>query len=253
MAERVDVLGCRVDAVTLDQAVQRCAAAIDAREPLMQFSANAAKVVRLHEDRPLARIAAESGLVTADGASVVLASRVLGDPLPERVTGIDLMERLLARAEHAGWRVFVLGARAEQLAAAIAEIGSRHPGLELAGFRDGYFDEATDAAVVQEIADARADLLFVAMGSPRSEHWIAARLPALGVPVAMGVGGSVDVLAGKVKRAPALFQRWHLEWLYRLAQEPRRLIGRNLVSVTFWRLVVAERLSRHRRALPPPV
>lgn len=252
MAERVDVLGCRVDSVTLDQAVERCAAAIGAGEPLMQFSANAAKVVRLREDGPLARIAAASGLVTADGASVVIASRVLGDPLPERVTGIDLMERLLVRAEQAGWRVFVLGARPEELDAAVAEIGARHPRLELAGHRDGYFDEGTDPAVVREIADARADLLFVAMGSPRSEHWIADRLPALGVSVAMGVGGSVDVLAGKVRRAPALFQRWHLEWLYRLAQEPRRLIGRNLVSVTFWRLVVAERLRPRRRALPPP-
>lgn len=252
MAERIDVLGCQVDPVTLDQAVERCAAAIGGGEPLMQFSANAAKVVRLRDDGPLAQIAAASGLVTADGASVVLASRVLGDPLPERVTGIDLMERLLARAEQSGWRVFVLGARAEELAAAILAIGARHPGLELAGYRDGYFDEATDPAVVREIADARADLLFVAMGSPRSEHWIAERLPALGVSVAMGVGGTIDVLAGKVRRAPSLFQRWHLEWLYRLAQEPRRLIGRNLVSVTFWRLVLGERLRRPRQALPPP-
>ncbi len=252
MAERVDVLGCRVDPVTLEQAVERCAAAIRARKPLMQFSANAAKVVRLRDDSRLAQIAAESGLVTADGASVVLASRVLGDPLPERVTGIDLMERLLARAEQAGWRVFVLGARAEELGDAIAEIAARHPSLELAGHRNGYFDAAADPIVVREIADARADLLFVAMGSPRSERWIAERLPALGVSVAMGVGGSVDVLAGKVRRAPVRFQRWHLEWLYRLVQEPRRLIGRNLVSVIFWRLVIGERIRRPRRALPPP-
>jgi N-acetylglucosaminyldiphosphoundecaprenol N-acetyl-beta-D-mannosaminyltransferase len=115
----------------------------------------------------------------------------------------------------------------------------RHPAVVVAGARDGYFDLADDEHVCAGIRDAGADLLFVAMGSPRSEHWLDRRYDDLGVRFAMGVGGSIDVLAGNVRRAPAAFQRLHLEWLYRLAQEPRRLIRRNLVSVTFWRLALA--------------
>lgn len=244
MPDRVDVLGCAVDRVTLGQAAEVLEQALGERRFISQFSANAAKVVAIRRDPEIAAVAARADLVTADGSSVVLASRLFGDPLPERVTGIDLMYRLFEIAERRGFSVYILGATPDSLAAARAELHRLHPDLVLAGSRDGYFDVDSDGEVVAEIAASQADILLAAMGSPRTELWLDARARELGVSVALGVGGSVDVLAGRVKRAPEAFQRLHLEWLYRLAQEPRRLIGRNLISVTFWRMALAERFRR---------
>jgi N-acetylglucosaminyldiphosphoundecaprenol N-acetyl-beta-D-mannosaminyltransferase len=242
--DRADVLGCRVDRVTLDGAAARCERALADGSYLMQFSANAAKVVGMREDERLRAIAERSDLVTADGSSVVLAARMFGDPLPGRVPGIDLMNRLFEVAERRGNRVYIVGATGAVLEEAVARLREAHPRLVLAGYRDGFFDLDDDRGVCDAIRAARADLLFAAMGSPRSELWLDRRARELGVKVAMGVGGSLDVLAGRVRRAPAAFQRMHLEWLYRLAQEPRRLIGRNLVSVTFWRMALGARLRR---------
>jgi N-acetylglucosaminyldiphosphoundecaprenol N-acetyl-beta-D-mannosaminyltransferase len=241
-SRRVDVLGCPVDRLTLDEAAGRLGEALASGRFTSQFSANAAKVVAMRDDPRLAAIAKGADLVTADGSSIVLASRLFGDPLPERVTGIDLMHRLFAAAEEGGHPVFILGATRETLDLALARLRELHPGLTVAGARDGYFDLADDAAIHDEIRASGAALLIVAMGSPRSELWIAENARDLGVAVPLGVGGSLDVLAGRVKRAPAGFQRLHLEWLYRLAQEPRRLIRRNLASVTFWRMALAARL-----------
>ncbi|MEA2348439.1 MAG: N-acetylglucosaminyldiphosphoundecaprenol N-acetyl-beta-D-mannosaminyltransferase [Thermoleophilaceae bacterium] len=240
------MLGCPVDRVTLDQATAILERALEEHRFISQFSVNAAKVVTIRQDPQIAAIAGRAELITADGSSVVLASRLFGDPLPERVTGIDLMYRLFGVAERRGLGVYLLGATAEVLELAKANLLELHPGLRLAGSHDGYFDVEDDGGIRAAITASGADILLVAMGSPRTELWIDARARGLGVSVALGVGGSVDVLAGKVKRAPEAFQRMHLEWLYRLAQEPRRLIRRNLVSVTFWRLALAERLSRTR-------
>lgn len=242
--DRVEVLGCGIDRVTLDDALARCAGALTEGTYLQQFSVNAAKVVAMRNDPKLTALSEHADLVTADGSSIVLASRLFGDPLPERVTGIDLMHGLLELAEREGHGVYILGAAPEILNRAVARLRELHPRLRLAGYRDGYFDPGEDAAVRAAVRDSGADILFVAMGSPRSEHWLADHGPELGVRVAMGVGGSIDVLAGKVRRAPPALQRLHLEWLYRLAQEPRRLIRRNLASVTFWRLALRERLRR---------
>ena len=242
MADRVDVLGCAVDRVTLDQAAGLLEQTLGEGRYISQFSVNAAKVVAIRRDPEMAAIAARADLVTADGSSVVLASRLFGDPVPERVTGIDLMYRLFEIAERRGFTVYILGATPDSLEAAKAELRRIHPDLVLAGSRDGYFDVDADGEVVAEIERSKADILLAAMGSPRTERWLDRRGRELGVSVALGVGGSIDVLAGKVKRAPEAFQRLHLEWLYRLAQEPRRLIGRNLISVTFWRMALMERI-----------
>jgi N-acetylglucosaminyldiphosphoundecaprenol N-acetyl-beta-D-mannosaminyltransferase len=237
------VLGCQVDALTLDQAAAVLSQALADGSFRSQFSANAAKVVAMARDERLAAIAARADLVTADGSSVVLAARMFGDPLPERVTGIDLMHRLFEAAETAGHPVYVLGSTQETLDSALENLRRRHPGLVLAGSRNGYFGPDEEAEVIAGIRESGARAVFVAMGSPRTEFWIDAHGRDLGAPVVLGVGGSIDVLAGRVKRAPAAFQRMHLEWLYRLAQEPRRLLGRNLVSVTFWRMAISRRLS----------
>jgi N-acetylglucosaminyldiphosphoundecaprenol N-acetyl-beta-D-mannosaminyltransferase len=139
---RIDLLGAPVDAVDMDEAVERCEGAIAARHYLQQVSVNASKFVAMSEDPELSEMVAESDLVTADGQSVVWAARLLGTPLPERVAGIDLMGRLLAAADRRGYRVFVLGARREVLDTALERLQARYPGMVVAGARDGYYRDS---------------------------------------------------------------------------------------------------------------
>lgn len=242
---RVHLLGSPLDVVDMDEAVARCEAAIASREYLQHMSINAAKLVSMRDDEELRDGVNACGLVTADGQSVVWAARLLGVRLPERVAGIDLMERMLAAAEERGYRVYFLGAKQEVLDTAIARLRERHPKLIVAGSQHGYFsDEETDA-VAAAIREARADILFVAMTSPRKEHFLGRLGPSLGAPFAMGVGGSVDVVAGHTKRAPVALQRAGLEWAYRMAQEPRRLGKRYLVkNAQFTWMVLRERFTR---------
>lgn len=243
---RAEVFGLPVDRVDLDGAVERCRALIEAREPAPLVSLNAAKVVALRNDRRMRELVERSALVLADGMPVVWASRLLGDPLPERVAGVDLMERLFALAEERGYGIYVLGARPDVLDRAIARIRALHPRLEIAGYRDGYFADEEGGEVAAAIGAARPDILFVAMSSPRKEYWIEEQGPSLGVPLLMGVGGSIDVWAGLVSRAPLWMQRTGLEWLYRLAQEPARLWRRYLVTNMIFLGMLGRELARRR-------
>jgi N-acetylglucosaminyldiphosphoundecaprenol N-acetyl-beta-D-mannosaminyltransferase len=172
---------------------------------------------------------------------------VLGDPLPERVAGIDLMQALFALAARNGYGVYILGARAEVLERAVEELRGRHPGLRVVGCRDGYFGPEEDAEVAREIREARPDMLFVAISSPRKEYFLGEQGPGLGVPFAMGVGGAIDVIAGETRRAPRWMQRLGLEWLYRLAQEPRRLLRRYATTNGRFVALVARDWVRRRR------
>lgn len=206
---------------------------------------NASKVVLMHDDLRLREIVADSVLVNADGQSVVWAGRLLGVPFPERVTGIDLMFRLLALCETRGWPVYLLGATDEVLAAVQARVCRDYPRLAIAGAHNGYFDD--DAAVAQSVASSGARLLLVAMPSPRKEYFVAEQHDALGAVLAMGVGGSFDVYAGKARRAPLWMQRAGMEWLYRLSQEPGRMWRRYLVgNARFLALTARERFSARR-------
>lgn len=196
---------------------------------------NAAKLVTMRNDDLLRRSVTQSGLVTADGQSIVWASRLLGDPLPERVAGIDLMVGLLERAAIKGFRVYLLGAKPEVLEAAVIQIRTRYPGIVIAGARDGYYSDAEEDEVAASIAASDPDILFVAMTSPRKEYFLERQGNRVSAPFVMGVGGAVDILAGVTTRAPAVLQRLGVEWLFRLVQEPRRLAKRyfqtNLVFV----------------------
>ena len=207
---------------------------------------NAAKLVAMHDDPKLCEIIDACGLVNADGQSVVWASRLLGDPLPERVAGIDLMEALLELAERRGYRVYFLGARAEVLDLAVERLVARYPRLQLAGARDGYFSDDEAPEVCDAIRASRTDVLFVAMSSPRKEYFLGEYGPHLDAPFVMGVGGSIDVIAGVTRRAPAVWQSLGLEWLFRLLQEPRRMFRRYAVTNTrFIALVGRAILSGH--------
>ena len=223
---RLWLLGSPIDAVSMDEAVARCEQAIVSRRHLQQVSINAAKLVAVADDPALRDMVARCGLVTADGQSVVWAARLLGTPLPERVAGIDLMERLLAAANEKGYSVYVLGARREVLDTALARLREHHPRLTIAGARDGYYADSEVGEVCDEIRAAQPDMLFIAMSSPRKEYFLGEQGESLGVPFAMGVGGSADVIAGLTRRAPRIVQRAGLEWAYRLFQEPRRLVHR---------------------------
>lgn len=252
-AARVEVLGCPLDVTTMEQSLARCEAAIGSRRYLQHMSVNAAKLVALHEDPEMRRMIAECELITADGQSVVWAARLLGARLPERVAGIDLMTRLLEAADAKGYRVYVLGAKREVLDTALERLRERYPNLRLAGSRDGYYTDEEAAEVSEEIRSSGADILFVAMSSPRKEYFLGERGAELGVPFAMGVGGSIDVIAGVTRRAPRALQRAGLEWAYRLAQEPRRLARRYVVTnARFAWLVLRALVTRRGSAVVCP-
>lgn len=244
--ERARILGCEIDRLDMAGTLEQCERLIESRAVAQHVVVNAAKLVAIQDDARLRSIIDRCELVNADGQSVVWAARILGDPLPERVAGIDLMDRLLERAEKRGYRVFFLGARNDVLDEAMRRLRGRHPRLRIAGCRDGYFQDAESAAVCAVIRAADPDILFVAMSSPRKEQWLAEHLADVGVPFAMGVGGALDVLAGATRRAPRWVQRAGLEWLFRLVQEPRRLWRRYLVTNARFALLVAREL-RHRR------
>jgi N-acetylglucosaminyldiphosphoundecaprenol N-acetyl-beta-D-mannosaminyltransferase len=239
---RVRLFGTPVDALTFAETVDRSFELADAGGPAQHVVLNAAKVVQMREDDRLRSIVAGCDLVNADGQSVVWASRVLGRPLPERVAGIDLFKAIIERAAQTGHRVFFLGATQEVLAEMVERLRARLPSLVIAGYCDGYWDDDDD--VVETVRAARPDFLFLAIPSPRKEYWLSENLERLAVPFVMGVGGTFDVVAGKVRRAPVWVQRVGCEWLYRLAQEPRRMWKRylrgnslfvGLIAMEWWR------------------
>lgn len=226
----VDVLGVPVHALTMGEAVELCSLAIARRERLLVGVVNAAKIVNMRRSAGLDDSVRMADVVLADGMAVVWAARLLGRRLPERVAGIDLMHALLARGSERGWRFYCLGATQEVLDKAALAIAQRYPGAVIAGRHHGYFTQADEARVADDIAQARPDVLLVAMTSPKKEEFQARWAEHMAVPVCHGVGGSFDVLAGKVKRAPRLLQRLGLEWFYRVWQEPGRLWKRYLVT-----------------------
>jgi N-acetylglucosaminyldiphosphoundecaprenol N-acetyl-beta-D-mannosaminyltransferase len=245
------LFGLDIDALTLEESVRRCMGAVADRQPIEVGVVNAAKIVRMREDRHLREAVAGADLILADGQSVVWASRFLGAPLPERVAGIDLFTGLLAAAERDGRSVYLLGARPEVLAATLAEVRRRHPDLVIAGSRDGYFTDGEAAEVADAVRGSGADLLFLGMTSPKKELFCARHGTRTGAMVIHGVGGSFDVLAGLVRRAPQAWQRLGLEWLYRLLQEPRRLGPRYLeTNVKFISLALAARFQRQPEEAP---
>jgi N-acetylglucosaminyldiphosphoundecaprenol N-acetyl-beta-D-mannosaminyltransferase len=200
--ERAVVLGTPVDRVDMAGAVARCEEALRTGFLTQHMAVNAAKLVSVRSDAAMRDAVVGSELITADGQAVVWASRLLGDPLPCRVAGIDLMWELLAFAARGGHRVYILGAAREVLETAVDRIRAEHPGIVFAGYHDGYFAESEEDAVADAIAATRPSMLFVAISSPRKELFLAKYRERLGAAFVMGVGGSIDVAAGVTRRAP---------------------------------------------------
>jgi N-acetylglucosaminyldiphosphoundecaprenol N-acetyl-beta-D-mannosaminyltransferase len=242
--EPVTIVGVPVAPVRMADALAWVDEAVRTRERLQIGVVNAAKIVNMGRDAELRADVLSSHVVVADGMSVVWASRLLGSPVPERVAGIDLMHGILAQGQDRGYRVYLLGATEEVLATAARRMQELYPRVAIVGRHHGYFSEAEAEAVASAIAAARPDVLFVAMTSPRKERFLARWSGSLGVPVLHGVGGSFDVLAGKVKRAPRIWQRLGLEWLYRVKQEPGRLWRRYLTTNAAFVALVAGEVAR---------
>jgi N-acetylglucosaminyldiphosphoundecaprenol N-acetyl-beta-D-mannosaminyltransferase len=231
MTPAITLMGCRIDNLSMEETLGRVEQFIRSGTPHQHVVVNVDKLVKASRDEELRRIINACALVNVDGMPVVWASRLLGKPLKERVAGVDLFEALMRRSGERGWRVFLLGARAEVVAAVADTYRRRYPALVIAGWRDGYWQgEAEEALVAEQVRASGADLLFVAIGSPRKEQFLGRWQATMRIPFAMGVGGSFDVAVGRVKRAPRWMQRAGLEWFYRFLQEPRRMFHRYFIE-----------------------
>jgi N-acetylglucosaminyldiphosphoundecaprenol N-acetyl-beta-D-mannosaminyltransferase len=231
MNERITLMGCQVDNLSMEETLGRIEQFIQSGLPHQHVVVNVDKLVKASRDAELRRIINDCALINADGMPVVWASRLLGKPLKERVAGVDLFEALMRRAGEKGWRVFLLGAREEVVSKVADTYQRKYPKLVLAGYRNGYWKgEAEEAAVAQQIRDSRADLLFVAISSPKKEQFLGRYQAEMKIPFAMGVGGTFDVAIGRVKRAPVWMQKSGLEWFYRFLQEPRRMFRRYFIE-----------------------
>jgi N-acetylglucosaminyldiphosphoundecaprenol N-acetyl-beta-D-mannosaminyltransferase len=248
--ERLEVLGCGVDNLTMEETLAVVEAFVASGRPHQHVVVNVDKIVKARDDAALREIINRCDLINADGMPVVWASRLLGRPLKERVAGIDLFEALMARAAERGWRVYLLGAREEVVTKVRALYEARFPALVIAGHRNGYWKPGEEAAVAEQVRAARADLLFVAISSPAKERFLGRWQAHMRVPFAMGVGGSFDVAAGLVRRAPRWMQRSGLEWFYRFLQEPRRMFRRYFVDdMAFFAILGGELLAQRMRAI----
>jgi N-acetylglucosaminyldiphosphoundecaprenol N-acetyl-beta-D-mannosaminyltransferase len=225
----ISMLGVPFANVSLSQAIDRIETMVASGKPHQVVTANVDFLVQARKDDELRRIFVDASLVLCDGAPLVWASRLLGNPLPERVAGADLTPRLIEVAARKGWRLFFLGGAEAVTEQAVATLRTRFPNVTICGHYSPPFaplEEMNHADIIRRVREARPDILFVSFGCPKAEKWIAQHAATLGVPVLIGVGGTVDFLSGRIKRAPLWMQRAGLEWLFRLGQEPRRLARR---------------------------
>jgi N-acetylglucosaminyldiphosphoundecaprenol N-acetyl-beta-D-mannosaminyltransferase len=244
VAATVTILGCRVDAVDRDEAVDRIVQLADGAAASLVVTLGVEMVMAAQRDEAFRRTINGAALVTCDTIGLLLASRLRGGPLRERVTGVDLVDALAARsASRRDIRLYLLGGSGDTAERAAEALRRRFPRVAIAGARDGYFAESESAAVAAAIRASGANVLLAGLGSPKQELWLARRLAETGCGVGIGIGGSLDVLAGNVVRAPAAIQRLGLEWAYRLAKEPRRW-RRQLALPRFALAALAESLTR---------
>ncbi len=236
---RTDVLGVGFDNVTKAEAVERALALIDAREGRYVVTPNPEIVMLAKENPALKEALAGADIVLPDGAGIVKGAAILGRPMKEKVPGIDFACGVMARLAERGGSVYLFGAKPGVAEAAAETLRTKFPGLVISGTSDGYFSD--DGPIIEKIEDAAPDFLLVCLGAPKQELWMAKMSGKLPVGLMVGLGGSLDVFAGTVKRAPEAWQKLDLEWLYRLLKEPRR-IGRMMKLPLFVIEAAGERL-----------
>jgi len=220
---KITVLGIDFDNLTLQEAVAAAMACLAEEKSSYAVTPNP-EIIKLAQENPaLAQAIAGAALVLPDGIGVVKAAQILRTPLKEKVPGIDFAGGLMAEMAVSGQRLYLMGAKPGVAAAAAEKLAQQYPGLHICGCRDGYFQQDESEAVAAEIRSSGADVCFVCLGSPRQELWMAEHGAASGAKLLVGLGGSLDVFSGQLKRAPRWMQKAGLEWLYRLMKEPQRL------------------------------
>jgi N-acetylglucosaminyldiphosphoundecaprenol N-acetyl-beta-D-mannosaminyltransferase len=238
---RIEFLGAPMDSLSMSESVAHIEGKLIKGDFLQHVVVNVAKLVHMQTDKVLADSVKACDMINIDGMGVVLGARFCGHEVTERVAGVDLFHELLAMSAKRDFPVFLLGAEEDVVAKTALKVKASNPNLKLAGYHHGYFWD-DEEAVVQMIKDSGAKLLFVAITSPKKENFINKWQDKLGVDFVMGVGGTFDVVAGKVKRAPVWMQNYGLEWLYRIIQEPGRMWKRYLVTNSkFAWLLIKER------------
>ncbi len=222
MRKTKDILGIQVDAVTMKEAVDRVGSFVSEGGAHTIYTPNAEIMMAAQRDPELKEILKKADMLVADGAGVVLASKLLGRPVPEKVSGVDLVREVFKAYAANGLSCYLFGAKPGVAQEAADRIKAEYPGLRIAGFRDGYFNEQDEAGIINDISQSSPDILLVALGAPKQEKWISSHLDKLNSRVCIGVGGTIDILSGRVQLCPDFFRRNGLEWLYRLYKEPRR-------------------------------
>jgi len=237
---RIELLGVPVDCLSMNEALSHVDHMLGSSKPQTVIAVNPEKIMTARKDPFLLEFLQFSNLLIPDGIGVSLAARILGLGRTERVAGSDLMPNICELAARKGWPVFIFGATPLVNRRAVLRLQRRYPGIQIAGHHHGFVKKADMPALIESINTSGAKILFVALGSPRQERWIAEHLPQLKVKVCQGIGGTLDILAGNVKRAPKKWRNAHLEWLYRLMANPQRVF-RQLALPHFAYLIFKQR------------
>ena len=235
-------MGTYVDTYTFDQTVDKIVTGIKLGSKTHHVCISAAKVVAMQTNTILRKSVLNADIISPDGQSIVFASKILGKPLPERVSGIDLMEKLIQISFQQNLKIYFLGATQEVVQKVVSRYIKEYGDKIIAGYRNGYFDKNQEHDIAKQISQSRANILFVAMPSPKKEIFLHENKPYLeNVNFIMGVGGSFDVISGITRRAPLWMQKCGLEWFYRLIQEPKRMWKRYLIgNIKFILLLIKE-------------
>lgn len=238
--KQVEILGVNVNSLTMAQAVEAVQQFIAEKKVALVATANAEMLMRSTQDEELKDILNQADLVVPDGAGTVWAAGHLGEPMPERVAGFDLAQELMREAPARGDRIYFFGSALGVADKAKAKAEELYPGIQVVGTRNGFFTEADEPGIIAEIKAARPDILLAALGVPKQEKWLKKHMQELQVPVSIGVGGTLDVMAGVMERAPLWMQKAKLEWLFRGLKQPSRA-GRLLALPKFVLKVVASK------------
>lgn len=223
MRKQESILGVKFDVVSEDEALEKLTNFLEEDSSLKKvYTPNPEIVMLAQDDNELFRILGEADLVLADGIGVIIASKIKGLDLKDRVTGVDTMDKLLEYCGQKGKSIFIFGSKPGVAEIACKNIKKKYEGIQIAGYHHGYFSEDDENEIINTMNEAKPDVLFVCLGAPKQEKWIDKNKNKLNCKLVMGVGGSVDVYAGVVKRAPVAFQKLGLEWFYRLLKEPWR-------------------------------
>ncbi|MFJ7728264.1 WecB/TagA/CpsF family glycosyltransferase [Neobacillus sp. NPDC097160] len=218
---KVNILNVMFNSVNRENILNILTKRIEDNMKTFLVTANPEIVMQANQDHEYMKNIQQADYVIADGIGIIIGSKIIGDPLPERIPGFELMQELLKKGSDSHWSAYFLGAKQEVVEKAVENSKQQYPNLKIAGFHNGFFDWDSNQ-IQEEIKQLKPDLIFVALGLPRQENFIAKNLAQFDHGLFIGVGGSFDVLAGTVKRAPIIWQKLNLEWLYRLMKQPSR-------------------------------